>query len=446
MAAVCVLALLPASAAAGVRHASPTGADVECSQANPCRLETAVSGAAENDEVVVGPGTHALGATLAPTVALTIHGSAGQARPRIVAPLGGGALESFATVRISDLTLESSDPGITTVALFGDASSAERVEVIATATGAPVTALRPGDGFVLKDSLLRASGGANTDALFYQATSTSVVTVRNVTVVATGTNSNGLSIFATAEAAGARIDATNVIAVAAVDVSATADPAATSAINLFTSHFNTGEGIIGGSGNQPALPLFVNASAGDYHAAAGSPMVDRGLSDPENGPLDLDGNARVAGSTTDIGAYELAPAAAGASTGAPVGDKSAAGTVIGALRLSRSGVVRTTLACPAGESRCAWSYRLRSRKRVRTRGKRRVIAFGAGKATAAGGKRVTVRIRMSERNFRLIKRKRRLTVKLTVRMTDAAANIATSKRAATLEAPKRATRTRRAAL
>ena len=65
-----------------------------------------------------------------------------------------------------------------------------------------------------------------------------------------------------------------------------------------------------------------------------------------------------------------------------------------------------------------------------------MIRFGSGKASAPGAKRVTVRIKLSKRNFRLIKRKRRLAVKLTVRMTDAAANIATTKRTATLRAPR----------
>ena len=71
-----LLLALCASAQADVRYAAPSGTG-DCSQPSPCALETAVSGALADDEIVVAPGVHALGATLAPTVPLTIHGTAG---------------------------------------------------------------------------------------------------------------------------------------------------------------------------------------------------------------------------------------------------------------------------------------------------------------------------------------------------------------------------------
>ena len=46
-------------------------------------------------------------------------------------------------------------------------------------------------------------------------------------------------------------------------------------------------------------------------------------------------------------------------------------------------------------------------------------------------------MKLSKRNFRLIQRRKRLRVKFTVRTTDAAANVATTKRNATLKSPKR---------
>lgn len=427
--AVAILALLPAGAAAGVRFASPDGAG-DCSQLAPCSLATAVSGAMRDDEVVVEAGEHRLTGTLQPPVPMSIHGTPGQPRPRIVGPPGGAALDAAATLTLSDVTLESKDAGFTAM-IVGPGSTAERIEVIASA-GTGTQALRPGDGFVLRNSLLR-SHGTDAVALFYQATETNRVTLRNVTAFASGTGSVALAIFATEPAPSATIDATNVIAEAQLDASATAHPASSAAINFFSSNFSSGTGGVGGGGNQVLPPRFANAAAGDFRQAPGSPTIDAGLTDPVNGALDLDGNVRTAGAATDIGAYESSP---GPPAGTPV-DASAAGTIIGTLRLSRRGVVTATLTCPASESRCAWSYRLRSRKRVRTRGKRRVITFGGGTAAAGGGRRVTVRIRLSKRNFRLIRSKRRLSVKLTVRTTDAAANVATTKRTSTLRAPRR---------
>jgi hypothetical protein len=429
---------LPVSAQADVRHASSAGTGSECSQLNPCLLETAVSVALANDEIVVAPGTHALGATLAPTVPLAIHGTVGLPRPRIVAPSGSTALDSAATVAISDLTLESVDASLGTASLLGDASSADRVEIVATASSGAARALRPGNAFVLSNSLLRAVGGANTRALYYEATATSVVTVRNVTAVAAGVNSKALSVFATDAGPGARVDATNVIADAGVDISALASPGSSSMINLFNSNFSSGEGSVSGVGNQVVPPQFVNAAAGDFRQAAGSPTIDAGLTDPANGALDLAGNPRTANGRTDIGAYEVQPVAI---VPAPR-DTTAARTLIGALRLSRTGVVRVTFTCPSGEARCNWAYTLRSARSlvVATKGRkrtRRVLRLGSGRASAPGGRRVTVRVKLSKRNFRLIKRRNRLRVKLTLRTTDAAANAAIAKKTSTLRAPKR---------
>ena len=429
--------LLPASAGAEARFASPAGTG-DCTQAAPCSLETAVTLAAAGDEVVVGPGTHAPSATLQPAAPITIHGTPGQARPQIVGPGGSPVLEASATLALADLTFQSRDA--VAVKALGAGSSAERVEAVAI--GADAIALQAGNGFVLRNSLLRAYG-SDAEALLYRATEPSAVTLRNVTAIAEGPGTRGVAVFATDAAVSASIEAVNVIADAVIDVSARQDPGATSAVNLTRSNYLVAEGAVTPEGNQVLPPRFANAAAGEFRQAPGSPTIDAGLTDAANGPLDLDGIPRTAGPATDIGAYESLPPPPAAA--APV-DMSAAGTIVGALRLSRSGVVTATLACPAGESRCSWSYALRSRKRIRTRGKRRVIAFGSGRASAAGGRRVTVRIRLSKRNFRLVRQKRRLAVKLTVRTTDAAANRATTKRSATLKAPKRAARTRRAAL
>jgi hypothetical protein len=72
------------------------------------------------------------------------------------------------------------------------------------------------------------------------------------------------------------------------------------------------------AGDQTAPPLFVNAAAGDYREAPGSPTIDAGTDSPLNGPFDLEGNPRQIGPHTDIGAYEflIAPnALTGAASG-----------------------------------------------------------------------------------------------------------------------------------
>jgi hypothetical protein len=62
-----------------------------------------------------------------------------------------------------------------------------------------------------------------------------------------------------------------------------------------------------GIGNINSDPDFVDAVGGDYRLNATSPSVDAGdaAAVPSSSLLDLDGNARIAGPTVDMGAYEL---------------------------------------------------------------------------------------------------------------------------------------------
>ena len=51
-------------------------------------------------------------------------------------------------------------------------------------------------------------------------------------------------------------------------------------------------------------PLLANAAAGDLHLQTGSPAINTGQTIPEAGSLDIDGQARVQGSSIDMGADE----------------------------------------------------------------------------------------------------------------------------------------------
>jgi hypothetical protein len=79
--------------------------------------------------------------------------------------------------------------------------------------------------------------------------------------------------------------------------------------------------LVYGPGNVDLDPLFVDASAGDVHVTATSPVIDAG--DPAYvaaaGETDIDGDARVAGGAIDMGADEVVVA--------PVGDLDGDGNV-----------------------------------------------------------------------------------------------------------------------
>jgi len=60
-----------------------------------------------------------------------------------------------------------------------------------------------------------------------------------------------------------------------------------------------------GAGNLTNAPLFVDAGAGNYRLAAGSPCINAGDNAAAPGTVDLDGSPRIVFGTVDMGAYEF---------------------------------------------------------------------------------------------------------------------------------------------
>ncbi len=75
---------------------------------------------------------------------------------------------------------------------------------------------------------------------------------------------------------------------------------------LYCDFFNNGFSTPSGTGNITGNPLFVDASAADYHLQPGSPCIDAGTS-YKAPDTDYDGTSRPQGSGYDIGAYEYIP-------------------------------------------------------------------------------------------------------------------------------------------
>ena len=62
-----------------------------------------------------------------------------------------------------------------------------------------------------------------------------------------------------------------------------------------------------GKGNMILDPTFVDAAAGDYRLAPGSPCIDAGNNVPVATSFDLIDSPRIANETVDMGAYEYTP-------------------------------------------------------------------------------------------------------------------------------------------
>ena len=137
-------------------------------------------------------------------------------------------------------------------------------------------------------------------------------TIRNSTAVAPGAGSRGIEVK-TLEGQPAVVgEVSNTIAFGGfADLLSTGQ---TSTLAVEHSNFDgsvSSEGgvIIDAGNNQAAPPLFVNAAAGDFAEAVGSPTIDAGaiLTEYITPTLDLPGNPRIVNGAIDIGAFEFVP-------------------------------------------------------------------------------------------------------------------------------------------
>jgi hypothetical protein len=317
-AALAAATLAPTASAAAQRYASPTGSGTDCSSANPCSLREAVEKAHGGDEVIVnpGPGEYELTATLKTPYPMTIHGVAGQPRPRLrFKGLGQGLQVLGSTLRYVEVV---QDPGNDWWALYAYQSSID--QVIAKGSGWVAAEV---SNSVIRNSIVVSShpnGGVALQTGSNGANSNS--TYRNVTAIAT----TGWAIRAWANTDSTNILARNVIARSGPGVASlrarAVNPGTSATITVDHSNWSGkliegNASIVDGGGSQSAAPAFVDAAAGDYRQAPGSPTIDAGLDEFINGDFDVDGDPRQIG-PTDIGADEffVAPAVTTGPAGA----------------------------------------------------------------------------------------------------------------------------------
>jgi hypothetical protein len=305
--------VLPASAFAVPRYSSP-GAAGDCTQPNPCDLETAIEGAADGDEVILAPGDYGspnlpLASPITAATAIDIHVAAGAPRPRIFSS-ADPALTIGPGAALHDVELHHSGG----IAAFDLAGFAERVTVDSQAAACTLT----GDGAVLRDSICRATQDGPAVRMNVAGTAQMplwTATVRNVT----GYSRFGEGIRVTAgNYAQLLVLATNVIAqggsrdVVAEITDVTGERRAEVSLDHsnFSSRLTSGSGVAtvpGAPTNQTSTPSLVDDPLGDFRQIAGSPTIDAGLNDAANGALDFQGEARVQQGGTDIGADEFTP-------------------------------------------------------------------------------------------------------------------------------------------
>src|SRR3954451_6953199 len=194
-------ALAPAADAA-VRFASPAGAGAApCAEAAPCNINTAISGAADGDEVVLASGTYdsahgvpVQGIDVGNTQDnLLIHGRPGRPRPVISYSDGGEpvveVLGSGTTIR--DVRLEAL--AANEIGLYAPGSGTfDRMQILASGNGG-VGALLFGAS-VLRSSIVRATG---TSATAVRVSDGSDAELVGDTLYAAASGSKGLEVTCT---------------------------------------------------------------------------------------------------------------------------------------------------------------------------------------------------------------------------------------------------------
>jgi hypothetical protein len=306
------LLLVAPTAWATPRYASP-GAVGDC-VTSPCDLEIAIEGAADGDEVIVAPGDY--GSAASPLVsqiiassAIAVHGAVGAPRPRIFSVAAGAVVIGHgATLR--DVEIQHSGGGDALhVEGFG-----ERVVVRSQSNACSLS----GDGAALLDSLCWSTESAPAVSMSGSGASQLPETANLRNVTAYSIFGEGINVTAN-NLAQLQMNATNVIASGGsrdVHAEIAGLMGASATVTLDYSNYATRQQLNGGSvtapgspTNQTLSPLLVDSALGDFHQLARSPTVDAGVADAANGAADFEGQARLQGANTDIGADEFSPPA-----------------------------------------------------------------------------------------------------------------------------------------
>lgn len=322
---VVLMLALPSAASAAVRQAVPAGgaASGPCDAGAPCTLAEAVAGAATDDTVRVASGTYDLPATLDATV-------------------GGLAIEADSAVAPPLLQWSGSANG-TAVRLSGIGQTLRGVRVQGTVNGAAllVRADGAGSGATLERVQVRNEGTGTAvalrDAVLRDSVATSIGdgslavigsgTITGSTLIAQGAGASALYTSTLFFAGSSAVTVRNSIlrgdasgwdaevldldflpgTSAALDV----DFSTYGARRLRTATVSvTGVATVAaGPANVTTVdPLLAGLPGGlDVHQRRGSPTIDAGTAAVTTGATDFDGDPRVYGAATDIGADEYLP-------------------------------------------------------------------------------------------------------------------------------------------
>jgi hypothetical protein len=216
-------------------------------------------------------------------------------------------------------------------AAAGERSTLRRLDVAVSGTaGFPVQALGLFGDATVSDSLVQSASTSTIPGFGGAAiTAAGNVRLRNVTALATGSSAQGVQVMpgATAPAVSVKNSilrgdsaANDLVVMPGAPGLPPGTPGCTPPtfpgcsptlpgdVQIDHSNFRGATSppdSVDATANGSADPQFTDAAAGNFRPKAGAPLINAGVSDPDNGTTDLDGKARKSGSAVDIGAYEF---------------------------------------------------------------------------------------------------------------------------------------------
>ena len=407
VAATAAIAPATASAAPVTRYATPTGSNSgEClSSGTACSLPRAVSQvAATGDTVSVGSGTYNLTATLSMGAnQVTLEGAPG-ARPVLsfsAAISNARALTSkWNEMTVRHLAIRAPGSGMTGV--FGSQLTLDDVDV-RTAGSFSEAVLSATAATITNSTIATGSGGRG---VRLEGSSNAL---RHVTIWSGG---DGLFVRTAASASNIAVAIVHDSIVHGqgkdIDLSSGGDIGHSAAVNIDHSAFDPAKvgksdqfAYLNDMGDNVAAPaLLANPDAGDFHQLAGSPTIDKGSQKAGDPTTDFDGQARVQGPETDIGADEFTPASVPGGQPAQAGGSSGAATPATSVEAAKTTVAAAKSPVLGALSLTPARFRVATGKAAKKGGTRVAYTDSAAASTRFTVQRRTVRVRRGHRTVR----------------------------------------------
>jgi len=326
-------AAAPASALAATRYASPSGSGTACTSAHPCSITQAFNSQPEGLVIELAAETYATpDSNLFLGAGEELRGPAGPAKAILNGNTGGLEVQGGGAV-VRNVTITTVSGGPLTLL---DGSSAYDVVSQAGSGFSGASSCEAAGNVTLVDSVC-ASAATNGIGLEFDPSSGGNIPLflRGVTAVATGGGTSAGLQVEPGSSVTAVVNSHNSI-FHGVGKDIVLNPGSGN-VQLSTSHSNfsatsPGTATLTTDGtDQTAAPAFVDAAAGDYHEAAGSPTIDAGDNRYAGGATDPDGNPRILGTAIDIGAYEFVPPPPAVTTGAATNITTGGATLNGSV-------------------------------------------------------------------------------------------------------------------